>query len=75
MQTPWQPLKVKKRCTTDILRKDRKLNYIKCLVKTTKGIKRGNKNRNEEQAQQIENSKNMVEDTNPTTTVIMLNVS
>ena len=46
-----------KRSITDMLRKERKWNHIKCSVKTTKDRKRKNdKARNKEQGQQIENS-------------------
>ena len=43
--------------TTDILKMERKENHIKCSTKNTKGRKRvDEKDRNEEQGQQIENS-------------------
>lgn len=38
-----------------MLKKERKSNYIKCQIKTIKGMKDKNKN-NKEQGQQIKNS-------------------
>lgn len=50
-------LKKKKSSITDMLRKERKPNHIKCPIKTTKGRKRvEDKNKSKEQGQQIENS-------------------
>ena len=45
--------KSKKRNTTDMLRKEKIWNHIKCSIKTTKDRKRVK--RNKEQRQQIEN--------------------
>lgn len=52
-----QPLKkTLNKCITDILGKERKLNNVKYSIRTIKGIKREDKNRNKEQEQIIENS-------------------
>ena len=40
MQTPGQPLKTIKEVITDIPRRERKWNEVKCSKKTTKGRKR-----------------------------------
>ena len=49
--------KVKKQSTTDILKMETKENRIKCSTKNTKGRKTvDEKDRNEEQGQQMENS-------------------
>jgi len=67
LQTLWQPFKkVKKVILTDmLLRKERKWNYIKFLLKIKKGRKKvEDKSRNKEQDNKYKTVTNMV-DINP----------
>ena len=49
------------------------MDQIKCSTKVTKGKKKNGRQKQEEQGQEIENNRNMV-DINPTVSIITLNV-
>ena len=57
MQTLEQSLKKQKKTIKNSLRKEKKWNYVKCSIRTTKRRKKiGRQNRNKGKGQQIENS-------------------